>query len=273
MLSSDNVEEIVDIINNSLDLAEKTWSLFGDKIEKTAALSHKAFVAEAVRTEIPGHRQIEIEAPEYGEFIAIVVDLRKSTEHLMCAISPSRSDVSGPQRLFYEVSSLLPALAKVVYLNSGRVTEYLGDGLLALIKVDDPPDEAIYKAHDIAMQSLDVLAQLVNPILKKRYRLEPLKIGIGLGMGPALVTAVGTGPYYQGKVFGECVFRATKLSKEIAEARIDKQLYFAWPVAEKGTVFFENRNIGNIHGYLLNGKRQTLVQQKSIYNEQRLSYL
>lgn len=72
-----------------------------------------------------------------GEFIALVADMRDSTNHLLQAISPKKADISDLQRVFYETSALLPSLAKVVSFHDGKTTEYLGDGILAFFLVDE----------------------------------------------------------------------------------------------------------------------------------------
>jgi len=50
----------------------------------------------------------------------------------MRAVSSKTSKVSQLQRIFYETSALLPAMAKLIFFENGSVTEYLGDGVLGL---------------------------------------------------------------------------------------------------------------------------------------------
>jgi class 3 adenylate cyclase len=77
------------------------------------------------------------------------------------------------QRVFYEVSALLPAMAKIIIEHEGAVTEYLGDGLLALFQLPKQPKDqssVLYNVMTAAETCLASLHQVVNPILNKRYR-------------------------------------------------------------------------------------------------------
>ena len=96
------------------------------------------------------------------------------------------------QRVYYETSALLPALAFTISKNNGSVTEYLGDGVLAFFKVDEENvTKSIYEAIDAAKECLDYCLETINTVLKNRYGLPKLEIGIGLAYGEALVTLVG----------------------------------------------------------------------------------
>ena len=109
-----NDNEIVSIVDKSLDRAEAIWNKVGNKViaEFAAALSARA---KLVPSEIPGHLLVDTETPEVDDFIALVIDMRNSSEHLMCSISEKKAKISQLQRIFYEVSALLPAMAKIIY--------------------------------------------------------------------------------------------------------------------------------------------------------------
>lgn len=253
-MNQENLDEIKNIVEESLNEAERIWGQVGAFFSEAAIIEKKA---GAVSTQIPGYQKIESGKPQIDKFIAIVVDMRNSTKHLMTAISSSK--VSQLQRVFYETSALLPALAKVIYNNDGSVTEYLGDGVLGLFRVDEKDkSNAVYAANNTAKDCIDVLQKIVNPILKKRYSLPELEIGIGLAYSKAVVTLVGLPEFLSPKVFGECVFRATKLSCGVNETIVDEALKNIWPKSEDGRISFELRNSKDreILGYLIKRKKE-----------------
>ncbi|MBD1578013.1 adenylate/guanylate cyclase [Vibrio sp. S11_S32] len=242
--------ELQAIINASLNEAEKHWQRGGFILE---ALNRK--MEDSVQpSNIPGHKIVRDDETVIDEFIAFVADMRNSTDHLMCAISSKNADVSGLQRVYYETSALLPSLAHVVSKENGKVTEFLGDGVLALFQIDpEAKEEAIYASHRAAKKAVNNVRQMINEELKKRYRLPPIDIGVGLATSKALVTLVGLPQEKQPKAFGECIFRATKLSSGQNEIICDQNLKAMWPSSKGGTISFKQKPIKNaaFTGYLI----------------------
>ncbi|GAB6263669.1 hypothetical protein [Photobacterium sp. R1] len=255
MLSSIKQGILRGIINDSLDKAEKHWKDGGyllavNKIQ-FESISEKV-MDSAEPSKIPGHAIVQDGETVIDTFIAFVADMRDSSKHLMCATSPKRSKVSGLQRVYYETSALLPAIGYVVREEEGNVTEYLGDGALALFRVDDDDKEkAIYAAHRAAKNAIGIAREIVNEILMKRYELPALDIGVGLAVSQTLVTLVGLYPEKHPKAFGECVFRATKLSSGRNEVISDANLKAIWPTSKGGTLRFTPKSINNVDGYIL----------------------
>lgn len=254
MLNSAQRAEIQSIASSSLDAAEDIWHQVGDRL-KLAARS-RAYIeklAESVESQIPGYPIVEIGEPKVDNFIAIVADMRQCTKHLLCAISIKRANVSLLQRVFYETSALLPSLAKAISYENGNVTEYLGDGILGLFSVDDKDQsKAIYAANRAASNCIDAVQTIVNPMIESRYALPALHIGIGMAYSKAVVTLVGLSDYMQPKVFGECVFRATKLACGVDEVMIDTKLKFMWPKSKDGPLWFlPRKGRGDVDGYVI----------------------
>lgn len=82
---------------------------------------------------------------------------------------------------------------------------------------------------------------------------SPLKIGIGLALSKALVSLSGIEGSRHAKAYGECVFRATKLSGGNDIILIDSNLKTAWPSSKGGTLRFVLSDIGKggVQGYRL----------------------
>ena len=247
---------IEEIINSSLDKAESTWRTGGNELRavmESASFMDYMSKAEVVPSTIPGHPFVSDSKTVVDEFIAFVADMRKSSEHLMCAISSKIAKCSGLERVYYETSALLPALTKTIKFKNGTVTEYLGDGCLAFFNVDqENKSESIYAAYYAAQNSIGDTREIINKAIMKRYSLPPLDIGVGLSMSKALVTLVGLTGEKHPKAFGECVFRATKLSGGVNEIYTDRYLQNAWPSSKGGILRFLPKKLRGVDGFLLN---------------------
>ena len=107
-------------------------------------------------------------------------------------------------------------------------------------------------AYSAANDTIGIVRSIVNKILFDRYELPALDVGVGLAVSRTLVTLVGLYPEKQPKAFGECVFRATKLSGGKNQVITDEQLKTMWPSSKGGTLRFTPKTIGSIKGYILN---------------------
>lgn len=255
MLTTEQDKILRATINDSLNRAERHWINGGHKLaaSREAVLeSMQKIVMDSEPSKIPGHKLVQDDETVIDEFIAFVADMRDSSRHLMCAISEKTAKVSGLQRVFYETSALLPSLALAIKFEDGNVTEYLGDGVLALFRVDpNNRKHSIYAANRAAKNSIIEVRSVVNEILSDRYWLPNIDIGVGLSLSKTLVTLVGLPTEKHPKAFGECVFRATKLSGGRNEIITDQYLKSAWPSGKGGTITFKSKKMNNVDGYLI----------------------
>lgn len=251
-----------EVIAKSLDRAEMIWNAEGaDLILESIGLEDSSQEgmesmdmikkSELVPSRIPGTPVISSDENKVEEFIALVADMRNSTKHLMTR--NTHGSVSELQRVYYETSALLPALDFAISNNNGSVTEYLGDGVLALFKVDsDDVGTSTRNAKWAATDCLEVVLPMVNDELYKRYELPDLQIGIGMAFSKALVTTMGLPGKLHAKAFGKCIYRATKLSNGANKILVDDQLEAKWPVNKNGGGFSFKRltsaNLG-FHAY------------------------
>lgn len=248
-------DEVTALVRRSLDTAETHWKRGGHKLvteaQKRAFEDAKSF--SDVETQIPNHPIVSPDETIIDDFIALVADLRGSTEHLLCEISPKKASVSGLERVYYETSALLPACAKAVQFYGGNVTEYLGDGILALFAVDqDERDQSVYSAHRAAKSIASQVSEIVSSEISLRYSLPEIEVGVGIAYSRAMVTVVGLEDHAQAKAYGECVFRASKMANENANRNsvfADDKLEAIWPTAKTGGLRFQKRSIGSFDAY------------------------
>lgn len=255
MFTSDQEAGLRHIISISLDRAELHWENGGYQLVVKAAFDSAEMMSESFESErshIPGHPVVKEDETIIDDFIAFVADMRKSTEHLLVEISKKNADVSTLQRVFYETSALLPALAYTVKLKEGSVTEYLGDGVLALFKVDkEDPSIAVYSAHDAARKAIGPMRDILNEILLERYRLPEIDLGVGLAYSKTIVSLVGLPGERHPKVFGECVYRATKLSGGTNEICVDDRVRAIWPTSKNGIINFRKKSFKGLEGHVI----------------------
>ena len=228
----------------SLDEAENEWEYTGAAkklIEKSASMESRneslAIFDSAIPSNIPGHDLVD--KSQISEFIALVCDIRKSTQRLSTNLSDAR--VNGIQRVFYETSALLPSLEVVINHFSGAVTEYLGDGVLGFFPYLNTDD--LYNSYYASIGCMEMVKPIVNQEIKDRYNLPPLDIGIGMASGPAMVRKVAQKHV---KAFGRCVWTASKLSSETNMILVDDQLKAKWPSSKGGRISF--RRIERVRG-------------------------
>lgn len=245
-----------DLIVKSLDDAESIWNKKGKYLtamDESVGLESSELLkkSESARSFIPGYPLVSSDQNEVSTFVALVADMRKSSDHLLCDYKHAK--VSMLQRVYYETSALLPALALTIGYENGAVTEYLGDGVLAFFKVDEENSSiAIRAAYRAARDSIGICRTLVNQELNNRYDLPSLDLGVGLACSPALITLVGLNGAKQAKAFGECVFRATKLSQGNNKIYVDAKLEAMWPTSNSiGGLKFRKKEINGVDGYLI----------------------
>ncbi len=228
--------------------AENIWNEVKSDLIKGMS-EHFEMGSETVSTKIPGFATVTEGKPKVGNFIALVLDIRGSTRHLVEAISEKTAKASQLQRVFYETTAINAAGSLIIESKDGGITEFLGDGFLAFFSVEDElsPKKEVHSAYNAAKECVSATSNIINPILKDRYNLPPLNIGIGLAYSKAIVTLVGSENNLHPKAIGECVYRASKLSgsPNIDGIWIDEPLKIMWPKGEKGQVKFLPLNSGH----------------------------
>lgn len=247
-LSVAQLKELKDLARESSERAQHTLEQFGPLLKKAGFIS----LREArMDSRIPGFPRISHHAPQLGEFVALVIDMRDSTKHLRQAITGTYSLV---ERVYLETSILLPVCARVIEMKSGSTTEFTGDGLIALFNIDNAEDSdttlrASYKA---AKSAIDAVTLIVNPQIVG-LALPALQIGIGLALSRAIVSSVGDPQgILQDNAFGECVFFASKLAKWGRNEIYGDVAYQArYPKKDHGPLKFRRYTHGEITGFLL----------------------
>jgi adenylate cyclase len=159
------------------------------------------------------------------------------------------------QRLPYDVVFLLNryfrAMGEAVIEAGGHLDKFIGDGVMALFGVDGKPGNSAAQALDAARRMSLNLAEM-NASFGEELQ-APLRIGIGIHYGPAIVGEMGFGAIHTLTAVGDTVNTASRL--ENATKELDCQLVVSQALVEAAGLSPE---IGKIHEIELRGRTATL---------------
>lgn len=247
-MNSGEIAKVRAAIERGLDRAESNWEQVGHLLEARLEKSMEAHALDSADSIIPGYPVVSADHPKVDEFIALVVDMRGSTQRLKT--HNRNSKVNGLQRIYYETSALLPAVAVTCGFQNGTVTEYLGDGGLVLFGVDkEDRQESVRHAYRAAKDCIGDMRSQVNDAIATRYNLPELSLGAGLAMSKAMVTLVGVPGNYQPKAIGSCVWDATKLSAGVNAVHVSSDIKGVWPTSQGGLMRFKPLELKNVEGF------------------------
>ncbi|HSI00980.1 MAG TPA: adenylate/guanylate cyclase domain-containing protein, partial [Reyranella sp.] len=126
-------------------------------------------------------------------------------------------------RLPYDVVFLLNryfrATGQAVQAAGGRLDKFIGDGVMAIFGLDRDPEAACREALDAARRmaiALDDLNEAMSGDLD-----QPLRIGIGLHSGPAIVGEMGYERAASLTAIGDTVNTASRLESMTKELRVE----------------------------------------------------
>jgi len=116
-------------------------------------------------------------------------------------------------RLPYDVVFILnryfAAMGRAVEAAGGRVDKFIGDGVMALFGIESDARAASRAALDAARRMSERLEEL-NRSLRGELD-QPLRIGIGIHIGPAIVGEMGYGSAVAITAIGDAVNTASRL--------------------------------------------------------------
>lgn len=145
------------------------------------------------------------------------VDLRGFT-----ALSEKRL----PYDLVFILNRYFALVGEAVQDAGGRIDKFIGDGVMALFGLQGTPREAARDALRAAL-AIGRAVQRLNETLVNELS-TPLRVGIGLHLGPAVVGVLGWGPATGLTAIGDTVNTASRL--ESLSKEHDAELLVSQPV-------------------------------------------
>jgi adenylate cyclase len=159
-------------------------------------------------------------------------------------------------RLPYDVVFLLNryfrAMGEAVNSAGGHVDKFIGDGVMALFGLDVPPKEACAQAIAAAIGMSTNLDQL-NDLMAHDLR-QPLRIGIGIHIGPTIVGEMGFAGAQAITAIGDAVNTASRLESATKEFKC--QLLISQRVAELAGI---DLSVATPHDVPVRGRTETVA--------------
>jgi adenylate cyclase len=137
---------------------------------------------------------------EEREIAVLFADLRAFTE---------LSERKLPYDVVFLLNRYFEAMGHAIEAAGGHVDKFIGDGVMALFGIADRPRTASRQAIAAARAMAERLAEL-NESLKSDLE-KPLRLGIGIHVGPAIVGEMGYGRVISLTAVGDTVNTASRL--------------------------------------------------------------
>jgi adenylate cyclase len=147
-----------------------------------------------------------------------------------------------PYDVVFVLNQYFKAMGRAVEAQGGRVDKFIGDGIMALFGVDQEPEAACRQALAAARAMAFALEQLNEELAHDLP--EPLRIGIGLNVGPAILGDMGYGRASSLTAVGDTVNVAARL--EALAKEFEAQLVTSTRLAKRAGIDlggFEERRI------------------------------
>ena len=120
-----------------------------------------------------------------------------------------------PYDLVFLLNSYFEAVGESIIGAGGIVDKFIGDGVMALFGVEDGPEEGCRQA----LRAAGGMVERVNRLSESLHNelAQPLRIGIGIHCGPAIVGEMGYGPTVHVTAIGDTVNVASRLQDSTKE--------------------------------------------------------
>ncbi len=160
---------------------------------------------------------------EEQEIAVLFADIRGFT---------SLSEQKLPYDVVFILNRYFRSMGEAIEGAGGRVDKFIGDGIMALFGVDQSAEQGCATALQAARAMAQRLDEL-NDLLKADLP-TPLRIGIGIHVGPAIVGEMGYASATSITAIGDTVNTASRLESKTKEYGV--QLVISQQVAELGGI-------------------------------------
>jgi adenylate cyclase len=120
-----------------------------------------------------------------------------------------------PYDLVFLLNSYFEAVGESIIGAGGMVDKFIGDGVMALFGVESGPEEGCRQALVAASGMVERVNRLSESLQNELA--QPLRIGIGIHCGPAIVGRMGYGPTVHVTAIGDTVNVASRLQDSTKE--------------------------------------------------------
>jgi adenylate cyclase len=147
-----------------------------------------------------GFMQPSYLAGEERNIVVLFADLRSFT---------GMAEYKLPYDLVFILNSYFKTAGEAVTRAGGVVDKFVGDGVMALFGIETDPNDGCRRALNAANEIVNGVKQLSQLLAAELA--EPLKIGVGIHSGPAVVGRMGYGSAVSLTAIGDTVNVASRL--------------------------------------------------------------
>jgi adenylate cyclase len=159
---------------------------------------------------VDGRRRVDFAQGSEREIAILFADIRGFT-----ALSEGRL----PYDVVFILNRYFAAVGRAVESAGGRVDKFLGDGVMALFGIESGAQagcrEALLAARTMSSRMVELNASLAGEIE------QPLRIGIGIHVGPIIVGEMGYGAATAITAIGDAVNTASRLEELTKEYGVE----------------------------------------------------
>ncbi len=170
-----------------------------------------------------GHHRPDYHSGQEKEIVILFADLRDFTKF---------SEQKLPYDVVFVLNRYFTNMGGAVGDAGGHLDKFIGDGVMALFGVDVPIATAARQAMTAAKLMAERLDEL-NQTLAAELA-EPLRIGIGLHAGPAIIGEMGYGKTTSLTAIGDAVNTASRIESMTKEYKA--QLVLSQSVADNAGI-------------------------------------
>jgi adenylate cyclase len=157
------------------------------------------YVSPAVMAELESGRLSGL-ASARREVAVLFLDIRGFT---------TRSQTSPPEDVVSTLNLIFEVATETIHAHGGTVKEFMGDGVLAFFGAPQALPHPAQAAFDAARAIVASLPAVNGRLAQRGW--EPLRIGMGLSFGQAVVGHVGAASRHAYGAVGDCVNVASRL--------------------------------------------------------------
>ena len=129
------------------------------------------------------------------------------------------SESMRPERAVALLGEFLEIMVEIVLRNEGFIDKFMGDGLMAIFGA--PLDDQYQEEHAItAALEMQTRARVLRDEWEAQGR-PPLRIGIGVNSGPAIVGNIGSRQRFEYTAIGDTVNVASRLENATKVLGVD----------------------------------------------------
>ncbi|HVO95147.1 MAG TPA: adenylate/guanylate cyclase domain-containing protein [Terriglobales bacterium] len=114
-----------------------------------------------------------------------------------------------PYDLVFLLNSYFESVGETITVAGGLVDKFIGDGVMALFGIDSGPEQGCRQALAAAERMVERVKTLSESLAEELH--EPLRIGVGIHCGPAVVGRMGYGATVHLTAIGDTVNVASRL--------------------------------------------------------------